>query len=157
MRKLIHAVSMKYDKFRAKVRLIHHADSMEIDARVPHIKILQENAKRVAGRGRIVGVPYWTDASILVNRGKIRAASSDPATLESHTAKMRTLRLVTLKSLLESMHERRVDIFLDVFEMCHKFDFRNRLPIDKLTIPLADLLATKLQVVEITEAFVDPA
>jgi hypothetical protein len=48
-------------------------------------------------------------------------------------------------------HERRVDIFLDVFEMCHKFDFRNRLLVDKLTIPLADLLATKLQVVEITE------
>jgi hypothetical protein len=46
---------------------------------------------------------------------------------------------------------RRVDIFLDVFQMCHKFDFKNRLLIDKLTIPLADLLATKLQVVEITE------
>ncbi len=48
-------------------------------------------------------------------------------------------------------HERRVDIFLDVFEMCHKFDFKDRLTIDKLTIPLADLLATKLQVVEITD------
>ena len=48
-------------------------------------------------------------------------------------------------------HGRRIDIFLDVFEMCHKFDFRDRLTIDKLTIPLADLLATKLQVVEITD------
>lgn len=46
---------------------------------------------------------------------------------------------------------RRVDIFLDTFEMCHKFDFRNRLTIDKPTISLADLLATKLQVVEITQ------
>jgi hypothetical protein len=46
---------------------------------------------------------------------------------------------------------RRVDIFLDKFEMCHKFDFRNRLTIDKPTISLADLLATKLQVVEISE------
>jgi hypothetical protein len=48
-------------------------------------------------------------------------------------------------------NQRRVDIFLDVFEMCHRFDFRERLPLDKDTIPLADLLATKLQVVEITE------
>ena len=47
--------------------------------------------------------------------------------------------------------ERRVDIFLDVFEMCHRFDFKNRLSLDKPTIPLADLLATKLQVVEITD------
>jgi hypothetical protein len=46
---------------------------------------------------------------------------------------------------------RRVDIFLDTFEMCHRFDFRDRLILDKPTISLADLLATKLQVVEITE------
>jgi hypothetical protein len=46
---------------------------------------------------------------------------------------------------------RRIDIFLDVFEMCHRFDLRDRLLLDKYTIPLADLLATKLQVVEITE------
>jgi hypothetical protein len=48
-------------------------------------------------------------------------------------------------------HERRVDIFLDVFEMCHKLNFKDRLLLDKYTISLADLLATKLQVVEITE------
>jgi len=46
---------------------------------------------------------------------------------------------------------RRIDVFLDVFEMCHRFDLRDRLLIDKYTISLADLLATKLQVVEITE------
>src|SRR5208337_451482 len=37
------------------------------------------------------------------------------------------------------------------FEMCHKFDFKDRLTLDTPTITLADLLATKLQVVEITE------
>jgi hypothetical protein len=46
---------------------------------------------------------------------------------------------------------RRIDIFLDTFEMCHKFDFRKRLEIDNPTISLADLLATKLQVIQITE------
>lgn len=48
-------------------------------------------------------------------------------------------------------NKRRVDIFLNIFEMCHTFDFSDRLTIDKETISLADLLATKLQVVEITE------
>lgn len=48
-------------------------------------------------------------------------------------------------------HGRRVDIFLDRFEMCHKFNFANRLSIDTPTISLADLLATKLQVVEMTD------
>lgn len=46
---------------------------------------------------------------------------------------------------------RRVDIFLDVFEMCHRFVLKDRLTLDTFTISLADLLATKLQVVEITE------
>jgi len=49
------------------------------------------------------------------------------------------------------VNERRVDIFLDVLEMCHRFELKDRLAVDKLTIPLADLLATKLQVIEITE------
>jgi hypothetical protein len=48
-------------------------------------------------------------------------------------------------------NQRRIDVFLDVFEMCHHFDFKDRLQLDPMTIPLADLLDTKLQVVEITE------
>ncbi len=46
---------------------------------------------------------------------------------------------------------RRVDVFLDIFRMCHKLDFRDRLGIDNCTIPLEDLLMTKLQVVELNE------
>jgi len=46
---------------------------------------------------------------------------------------------------------RRVDIFLDVFEMCHKFDFRDRLELEPRTISVSDLLSTKLQIVEINE------
>jgi hypothetical protein len=48
-------------------------------------------------------------------------------------------------------HERRVDIFLDVFKMCHVFNFKDRLEIDPHTLSLADLVATKLQVVQMTE------
>jgi len=47
--------------------------------------------------------------------------------------------------------QRRVDIFLDVFEMCHKFNFSDRVGLEPLTLPLADLLATKLQIVQINE------
>ncbi len=46
---------------------------------------------------------------------------------------------------------RRVDIFLDVFEMCHKFNFRDRLELEPRTISISDLLSTKLQIVEINE------
>jgi len=46
---------------------------------------------------------------------------------------------------------RRVDLFLDSFEMCHRLNLKDRLTLNTPTIPLADLLFTKLQVVEITE------
>jgi hypothetical protein len=48
-------------------------------------------------------------------------------------------------------NDRRVDIFQDYFEMCHKFDLRGRLTLMEETIPMADLLATKLQVVQIND------
>jgi len=41
------------------------------------------------------------------------------------------------------------DVFLDFFEMCHRFDFRKRLALNHFSIPLCDLLMTKLQIVEI--------
>ncbi len=48
-------------------------------------------------------------------------------------------------------NERRVDIFLDVFEMCHRFNFAERVGLEPFTLPLADLLATKLQIVQMNE------
>ena len=48
-------------------------------------------------------------------------------------------------------HGRHVDIFLDNFEMCHKLYLRNRLPVDRLSIPLADLALTKLQIVKLNQ------
>ena len=40
----------------------------------------------------------------------------------------------------------QADIFVGVFEQCHKIDFKDRLVLSKPTIPLADLLLTKLQI-----------
>jgi hypothetical protein len=43
---------------------------------------------------------------------------------------------------------RQADVFLDRMTMCHVLEFRNRLEIDSQTLTLADLLLTKLQIVE---------
>jgi hypothetical protein len=44
---------------------------------------------------------------------------------------------------------RPLDVLLDRFAMCHTIDLRDRLTIDPVTIPLSDLLLTKLQVVRL--------
>jgi hypothetical protein len=48
-------------------------------------------------------------------------------------------------------NQRRVDVFLDVFDMCHKIDLKDRLTLDQLTLTMADLLATKLQIFKTNE------
>jgi hypothetical protein len=47
--------------------------------------------------------------------------------------------------------EVKVDVWLEVFRMAHIFNFKDRLELDYPTLPLADLLMTKLQIVELNE------
>jgi len=51
----------------------------------------------------------------------------------------------------DKSHDRNVDVFLDRFEMDHELDFKRRIGLDKYTIPLTDLLLTKIQVVKVNE------
>jgi hypothetical protein len=48
-------------------------------------------------------------------------------------------------------NERRVDVFVAKFQMCHEIPLANRLTLNARTIPLADLLLTKLQVFALNE------
>jgi hypothetical protein len=43
----------------------------------------------------------------------------------------------------------KLDVFVEVFEMCHRIELGSRLPLDSPTLPVSDLLLTKLQVVEL--------
>ena len=43
---------------------------------------------------------------------------------------------------------RQLDVFVDRYEMCHRLELRDRLDVHPETLSLADLLLTKLQVVE---------
>jgi len=45
----------------------------------------------------------------------------------------------------------RVDVFFDRLDMCHVVDLHDRLAVDPDTIPLADLLLEKMQIVRLTE------
>ncbi len=44
-----------------------------------------------------------------------------------------------------------IDVFVDSFHMCHQLPFANRLELHQSTIPLADLLLSKLQIVQMGE------
>jgi hypothetical protein len=51
----------------------------------------------------------------------------------------------------DTQHGRQVDVFVGSFRMCHEIPFGNRLAPGAPTVPLAELLLTKLQIVELNE------
>ncbi len=51
----------------------------------------------------------------------------------------------------DETNHRQVDILVDEFEMCHLIPLTKRLKVDQQTLPLAELLLTKIQIVEMNE------
>jgi hypothetical protein len=48
-------------------------------------------------------------------------------------------------------HGRQLDVFVGTFRMSHEIPLENRLEVDHVSVPLAELLLTKLQIVELNE------
>jgi hypothetical protein len=52
---------------------------------------------------------------------------------------------------LDEQNDRQIDVFVGAFRMSHEVPLEGRIEVDDLTIPLAELLLTKLQVYELNE------
>src|SRR2546423_5801408 len=48
-------------------------------------------------------------------------------------------------------HDRQVDVFIGSFRMCHQIPLDDRIANGQQTVPLAELLLTKLQIIELNE------
>jgi hypothetical protein len=51
----------------------------------------------------------------------------------------------------DDAHGRQVDVFVSAFRMCHAIPLEGRLDVHGDTVPLAELLLTKLQIIELNE------
>lgn len=51
----------------------------------------------------------------------------------------------------DERHSRQADVFVGVFRMSHRVPLEGRLALEPLTVPLAELLLTKLQIAELNE------
>ena len=51
----------------------------------------------------------------------------------------------------DQANSRKLDVFIGDFSMCHQIPIADRLDRERLTVPLAELLLTKLQIVKLTE------
>jgi hypothetical protein len=51
----------------------------------------------------------------------------------------------------DERHGRQVDVLVGAFKMCHEIRLGERLTLEPVTVPLAELLLTKLQIIELNE------
>jgi hypothetical protein len=51
----------------------------------------------------------------------------------------------------DDAHDRQVDVFIGSFRMCHQIPLAERIDNGEPTVPLAELLLTKLQIIEVNE------
>jgi hypothetical protein len=51
----------------------------------------------------------------------------------------------------DEVHGRQVDLFINAFRMCHEIPLGDRLQVETQTVPLAELMLTKLQIIEVNE------
>jgi hypothetical protein len=51
----------------------------------------------------------------------------------------------------DEVHGRQVDLFINAFRMCHEIPLGDRLEVETRTVPLAELILTKLQIIELNE------
>jgi len=60
---------------------------------------------------------------------------------------MRRFRL----EFTDPVNERKADYIIDRFDFCHQWDLRDRIEKDHPTVPIEDLLLSKLQIVEVSD------
>jgi hypothetical protein len=84
-------------------------------------------------------------------RGKDRGAFYQLLEAEGYTGDKRHNALFGGKQayFVDVPRNRPVDVLVDSLEMCHRFEFSDRLAVSSPTLPLAELLLSKLQVVKI--------
>jgi hypothetical protein len=69
---------------------------------------------------------------------------------EPHTA-FNALNQKERMLFFDPAHDRQVDVFVGAFRMCHEIPLNDRLELQDRTVPLAELLLTKLQIIELNE------
>lgn len=84
-------------------------------------------------------------------RGKVEKFLEKIGYTPDHAAQMLAWVWSERAVYLEPQGKYHADVFFDKLEMCHTIDFKNRLEVDFPTIPLAELMMEKMQIVQINE------
>ena len=134
------------DPLAEAMRLVDLADAKGLLVRLMGGMAIRAHAPDWPARTRRVEVDLD-----FATRSKDRGAFYELLAGEGYTADKRHNALFGGKQayFVDVPRHRPVDVLVDSLEMCHRFEFKDRLSVSTPTLPLAELLLSKLQVVKI--------
>lgn len=134
------------DPLAESLRIVELADARGLLVRLMGGMAIRAHAPAWPARTRRVEVDLD-----FATRSRDRGAFYELLVSEGYTADKRHNALFGGKQayFVDVPRSRPVDVLVDSLEMCHRFEFGNRLGASSPTLPLAELLLSKLQVVKI--------
>ncbi|HEV7604985.1 MAG TPA: hypothetical protein VGO15_08450 [Candidatus Limnocylindrales bacterium] len=134
------------DPLAEALRVVDLADSKGLLVRLMGGMAIRAHAPDWPARSRRVEVDLD-----FATRSRDRGAFYELLTKEGYTPDKRHNALFGGKQayFVDVPRSRPVDVLVDSLEMCHRFEFGDRLAKARPTLPLAELLLSKLQVVKI--------
>jgi hypothetical protein len=136
------------DPLAESMRIVDLADQRGLQVRLMGGMGIRAHAPDWPARTRRVEVDLD-----FATRSKDRGAFYELLEAEGYTPDKRHNALFGGKQayFVDVARKRPVDVLVDSLEMCHRMEFSNRLALSKPTLPLAELLLSKLQVVKINK------
>lgn len=105
-----------------------------------------------AGTPRPALAREFKDIDLVTDRRKSREVSDFITALGYHPDHMFNTMNAGRRGLFHDLdNARQLDLFIGGFEMCHRVPIADRLHVDDATVPLAELLLTKLQIIELND------
>jgi cation transport regulator ChaC len=137
------------DMVEEAVRVAERAEQENVD-----LRLLGGVAIKVRARERLQPAfeREYADLDWIIPKGK---SSKTQKLFESlgYAPQTRFNALYGRERLLyfDEEHDRQVDVLVGTFRMSHEIPFGKRMTLEPLTVPLAELLLTKLQIIELNE------
>jgi hypothetical protein len=108
--------------------------------------------RQVGGRSPGALLRSYQDIDLATPKGSGRAVSQLMTGLGYEPdQEFNTLQGTRRMVFYDEANQRKADLFVGAFELCHTIPITDRIEADPDTIPLAELLLTKLQVVDLNE------
>jgi len=134
------------DPLDEALRVVHLADERKLLVRLMGGMAIRAHAPEWPARTRRIEVD-----PDFATRSRDRSAFYELLADEGYTPDKRHNALFggTQAYFVDVPRNRPVDVLVDKLDMCHKLEFSDRLALSSPTLPLAELLLSKLQVVKI--------